>query len=224
MSQTTDDQLALALTDWERLLDVGIDLTTSHFDCTSINALFGKRIFNSPPVIIKASTAISGNLQRLGKLRARLRGIGIDKATDDRMVAICERLVQLKTASHPALAESPVVQGVAKSELQRLKNLEQWTAIRVTVHSFFPDAKCALGILDRITGYGLRQLSPHAVDSDDSTFLKALELSARIRKGLSSGQQHFIDWIITAKIDALQKSKAVTFSVRYIPVSYYPSH
>ena len=224
MSQATDDQLALALTDWERLLDVGIDLTTSHFDCTSINALFSKRISNSIPVIIKSSTPISVNLQRLGKLRTRLTEMGIDKVTDDKMVAICERLVQLKTASHPALAEPHVVHRIAKSELQRLKGIEQWAAIRLTVHSSFPDAKCALGILDRITGDGLRQLSPRAVDSDDSTFLKALELSARIRKNLSSGQQHFIDKIITAKIDALHMSKAITFSVRHIPVSYYPIH
>ena len=219
MSQAAEDQLALALTDWERLLDVSIDLTASHSNFTAFYALFSKRLVSlQPTVFVTSSTGFSRNLERLGKLRARLLSIGMDRAIDSRMVAICEQLIQLKTASHPALAELHVVQGVAKSELQRLKDLEQWAAIRLAVHSSFPDANCALGILDRITGFELRQLSPHAVNSDDSTFLKALELGAKIRKGLSGGQYHFIDRIITIKIDALQKSRAITFSVRYIPV------
>ena len=225
MAQAAEDQLALTLTDWERLLDVSIDLTTSRFDCLAFNALFSQRLVNfKPTVFVTSSTAFSRNLERLGKLRARLMKIGIDRLIDSRLVAICEQLIQLKTASHPALAESHVVQGAAKSELKRLKDVEQWAATRVTVHSSFPDAQCALGKLDRITGYELRQLWPHVVNSDDSTFLKALELGARIRKGLSSGQYHFIDRIITTKIDALYKSKAITFSVSYIAVSYNSVH
>ncbi|KAK0507305.1 hypothetical protein JMJ35_010343 [Cladonia borealis] len=213
MSQATDDQLALALTDWERLLQIIIDLTTSHSDCTTINALFCKRVISlNPTFFFTSTTALSINLQRLGKLRAGLMKIGIPTVTDSRMVSICEQLIQLKTASHPALTEFHFEHAVEKGELQRLKDLEQWAATRLAVNSSFPDAKCALGKLDRITGYELRQLSPHGVNSDDSTFLKALELGAKIRKGLSSGQHHFIDRIIASKIDALQTSKAITFS------------
>lgn len=221
-----DDQLALALTDWERLLEVGVDLTTSHFDCTAFNALFRTRIVTLQAAgFVTSYPAFSRNLQRLGKLRTHLVKIGIDRVIDSKLVAICEALVRLRTASHPALAEFDMVQGVEKSELQRLKDVEQWAATRLAVQSSFPDAKCALGKLDRITGYELRQLSPRAVNSDDSTFLKALELAARIRKSLSSGQHHFIDRIISSKVAALQESKAVTFSVRrYIPTSYYSAH
>ena len=220
MSQAAEDQLALALTDWERLLDVSNDLATSYANCTAFNSLFSTRLVSLPPtVFVTSSTAFFENLERLGKLRARLTKIGMDKVIESTLVAICERLVQLKTASHPALADSHAVQGVAKSELQRLKDLEQWAATRLAIHSSFPDAKCALEHLDRITGYELRQLSPHPVNSDDSTFLKALELGAKIRKGLSGGQHDFIDRIITMKVDALQKSRAMTLSVRYISVS-----
>lgn len=171
MSEAADDQLALALTDWERLLEVGIDLTTSHSDCTAINALFGKRILSlKPTVLVTSSTAFSRNLQRLGKLRARLVEIGIDKVTDSRMVAICEQLIQLKTANHPALAKGHTMQDMEKAELLRLKVLEQWAAMRLAVHSSFPDAKCALAKLNEVTAYELYQLSPSTVDSDDSPF------------------------------------------------------
>ena len=39
--EAADDQLALALTDWERLIEVGVDLITSQADCAAINARFG---------------------------------------------------------------------------------------------------------------------------------------------------------------------------------------
>ncbi len=216
MSQAADDQLALALTDWERLLEVGIDLTTSHSDCAAINALFGKRIVSlQPTVLVTSSTAVSRNLQRLGELRGRLVKIGIDNVTDSRLVAICEQLIHVKTASHPALTTLRMVQGVEKSELLRLKDLEQWAATRLAVHSSFPDAKYALEKLDKVTAYDLWQLSTRTVDSDDLTFLRALELGARIRKGLPCAQHPLIDRVITSKIDALQNSKAITFSVRF---------
>ena len=41
MSEAADDQLVLALTDWERLMEVGVDLITSHADYAAINALLG---------------------------------------------------------------------------------------------------------------------------------------------------------------------------------------
>lgn len=220
-SEAADDQLALALTDWERLLEVGVDLTTSHADCAAINALFGKRIVNlQPTVLVTSSTAVSRNLQRLGKLRVRLVKIGIDSITDSRLVAICEQLIRLKTCNHPALATVHITQAVEKSELLRLKDLEQWTATRLAVQSSFSDAKSALETLDKVTAYELRQISPRSVASDDLTFLKALELCARIRRNLSCAQYHFIDRIIASKIDALQRSRAITFSVRYIAIRY----
>ena len=173
-SEAVDDQLALALTDWERLLEVGMDLTTSHADCAAINALFGKKIVNlQPTVLVTSSTAVSRNLQRLGKLRVRLVKIGIDGITDSRLVTICEQLIRLKTAGHPALAAVHMMQAADNSELLRLKDVEQWTATRLAVHSSFPDAKSALEILDKVTLYELRQLSPRSVASDDLTFLRA---------------------------------------------------
>ncbi len=225
MPEVADDLLAFVLTDWERLLEVGVDLTTSYSDCTAINALFGKRIVSLQPTeYATSSIAVSRNLKRLGKLRGRLVKIGIDGVTDSRLVAICEHLIHLKTANHPALAKFHMMQGAEQSELLQLKDLEQWAATRLAVHSSFPDAKCALEKLDKVTAYDLHQLSPRAVDSDDLTFLKALELGARIRKGLSCTQHHLIDRIITSKIDALQRSKALTFSVGYIAVSYCSVH
>ena len=224
-SEGVDDQLALALTDWERLLEVGIDLTTSHADCAAINALFGKRIVNlQPTVLVTSTTAVSRNLQRLGKLRVRLVKIGIDSITDSRLVTICEQLIRLKTIDHPALATNRMAQSGERSELLRLKELEQWTATRLAVHSSFPDAKSAFEILDKVTLHELRQISPRSVASDDLTFLKALELCARIRKSLSCAQYHLIDRIIASKIDALQRSRAITFSVCYVATLYCSFH
>ena len=225
MPEVVDDQLALALTDWERLLEVGVNLTTSHADCAAMNALFGKRIVNlQPTVLVTSPTAVSSNLQRLGKLRVRLVKIGIDSITDSRLVAICEQLVRLKTTGHPALATVHTMQAVQKSELLRLKDLEHRTATRHAIQSPFPDANSALEILDKVTSYELRQLTPRSVASDDSTFLKALELCARIRKSLSCAQYHLIDRIITSKIDALQRSRAITFSVRSIATRHCSVH
>ena len=224
-SEGVDDQLALALTDWERLLEVGIDLTTSHADCAAINALFGKRIVNlQPTVLVTSTTAVSRNLQRLGKLRVRLVKIGIDSITDSRLVTICEQLIRLKTIDHPALATNRMAQSGERSELLRLKELEQWTATRLAVHSSFPDAKSAFEILDKVTLHELRQISPRSVASDDLTSLKALELCARIRKSLSCAQYHLIDRIIASKIDALQRSRAITFSVCYVATLYCSFH
>ena len=218
-SEAADDQLALALTDWERLLEVGVDLTTSHADCAAINALFGKRIFSlQPTMLVTFSTAFSKNLQRLGKLRGRLLKIGTDSVTDSRLVAICEQLVQVKTNGHPALGKVHTRQGAEKSELLRLKDLEQWAGTRLAVHSSFPDAKCALAKLDKVIAYELYQLPSCTVNSDDSTFLKALELGSKIRKNLSCEQHHVIDRVIASKIDALQKSRAVTFSVSNVAI------
>ena len=225
MLEATDDQLSLVLTDWERLIDVGVDLTTSHADCAAINALFGKRVVSlQPTVLVTSSTAISKNLQRLGKLRRRLVKMGVDGVTDSRLIALCEQLIHLKTAGHPALAEVHTTQGLEKSELLRLKDLEQWAASRLAVHSSFPDAKYALEKLDKITSYEIRQLSPGTVNSDDSTFLKALELGAKIRKSISCAQYYWIDRVIASKIDALQNSRAITFSVRYIAIPYCSVH
>ena len=225
MSEATEDHLALVLTDWERLLEVGVDLTTSHADCNAINALFGKRIVSlQPTVLLTPSTAASDNLQRLGKLRRRLVKIGIDAVTDSRLIAICEQLIRVKTDSHPSLAKVHAIQGADKSELLRLKDLEQWAATRLAVHASFPDAKSALERLDKVTAYELRQLSPRTVNSDDATFLKALELGAKIRKGLSCAQYHLIDGVITSKIDALQRSRAIIFSVRHILIRHCSVH
>ena len=224
-SEAADDQLALALTDWERLLEVGVDLTTSHADCGAINALFGKRILSlQPTTFVTFSTAFFKNLQRLGKMRERLLKIGTDSVTDSRLVAVCERLVQLKTNGHPALVKVHTMQGAEKSELLRLKDLEQWARTRLDVHSSFPDAKCALAKLEKVIAYELRQLPSYTVNSDDSTFLKALELGSKIRKNLSCEQHHVIDRIIASKIDALQNSRAVTFSVSYDATFYCFTH
>lgn len=224
MPEAADDQISLALTDWERLLDVAVNLTSSHANCAAINALFVKRVTSMEPTpFFTSPTAPSRCLQRLGKLRGRLAIMGIDNVTSSSLVSVCEKLIGFMTASHPAINVFSFPHG-AKSQLVRLKDLEHWAAMRLAVHSSFPDAERALRELDKVIAYELSQLSRHAVDSDDLTFLKALELAATIRKGLSCVHQPLIDRIITSKIDALQGSKAITFSVCCIAVSYYCVH
>ena len=100
-----------------------------------------------------------------------------------------------------------------KSELRQLKSLEEWVAIRIVVQTGFQTASDSLEKLDKVITHELRELRPRTVDSDDATYLKGLELCAKIRKGLSNQQFAFIDKIITGKISTLQGSKSVTFSV-----------
>ena len=76
--------------------------------------------------------------------------------------------------------------------------------------------------------HGLQKIRLRTIDSDDATYLKGLEVSANISKGLSGFQGDFIDGIIKGriegKIDSLNSSKFVTFIVGDYLFSNYAHH
>ena len=106
----------------------------------------------------------AGTGYALGKLD-KVTAYELYRVTDSRLEAICEQLIQLKTASHPALAKV------------HLRDLEYRMATRVAVHSSFPDAKRGSGNLDTVTVHNLRfwpQIgnSLRAADSPQDTLIQ----------------------------------------------------
>ena len=75
---------------------------------------------------------------------------------------------------------------------------------------------CLEQALSHVT-HDLQKSPLRTVDSDDATYLKGLEVTANIRKGLSGFQRDFIDGImkgrIESKIESVKSSKFVTFIV-----------
>ena len=158
--------------------------------------------------LITPVNATSNNLKWLGALRERLFNLGGDTFIDSKSVQLCAQM----TARHPAFASLQNARNDDKSVLGQLKDLEHWIDIK-TVTKSFNDSTPSLAKIEKVVSYDLQKIRERTVDSDNATYLKGLEVSANVRKGLSSLQRDFIDGIIKGKIDSLKSSRSVTFTV-----------
>lgn len=114
---------------------------------------------------------------------------------------------------YPVFASLQNARNVDKSELGQLKDLEHWIDIKTVVTKSFKDSSPSLAKTEKVDSYDLQKFRSRTVDSDNATYLKGLEVSANIRKGLSGLQRDFIDGIKKGKTDSMKSSRSVTFMV-----------
>ena len=210
-----EDQLAQVLTDLERLIQIWVDLNKSEAACNGVTTLIAKRVEDvRASNIVTASNVTSKNLERLVALKSQVLILGNNHAINISIAALCEFLITQKTAAHRVLVGTLKEHRRGRSEFAQCEELSECIAIRTLIETYFENAEESLGEINKVIDGELRSLRVRVVENHDAISLKVLELCARIRKGLSESQRHYIDRIIAGKISSLKASQSVTLDVR----------
>ena len=209
-----DDQLAQALTDLERLVEIWVDLNKSEAACNGVTTLIAKRVEDiKASNIVTASSVSSKNLERLAALKSQVQFLGNNHAINISIIALCGFMVTQKTAAHRVLVGTHKKHRPGRTELEQCEELSEYIAIRTLIETHFDNVDGSLEEINQVIEDELRSLRVRTVDNHDATSLKVLELCARIRKALSESQRQFVDRIIAGKISVLKGSQSVILDV-----------
>lgn len=220
-----EDQLAQVLTDLERLIEIWVDLDKSEAACNGVTTLIAKKVEDiKASNIVTASNVTSKDLERLVALKSQVLILGNNHAINISITALCEFLITQKTAAHRVLVGTLKEHRRRRSELEQCEELSEYIAIRTLIETYFDNAEESLEEINKVIDGELRSLRVRVVENHDAISLKVLELCARIRKGLSESQRHFIDRIIGGKISSLKGSQSVTLDVRIPSSLLHTSH
>lgn len=224
-----EDQLAAALTNLGRSVEIWADLAASGADCTTMKSLIRQNAWTlESSESICASKINSQLLQRLAVIGERsqyLEGEDTyqDSATTSAITTLSVRLFKEKMVSHKSYCGLPGE--YEKSELDQLQDLKERLEIQDLMKSqsdSFSNPEAFLRSLNRIITYDLTKLHLSIETEERSPSLDILELGASIGKDLSGTQQTLLDRFLEQKIGALKVSSAVTADVQNTPVNDQP--
>ena len=231
------DSLDAALTDLERLTEVLDNPAPSLGRHDDIVVVLLEKEFENIKLrsMVTPSNSTIANLKRLGDLYDRLSFLG-EYGLDTKVLSEpAFQIVALMSASHTTHTGFEPDSSV--TELQKLKDLEHWIAIISIAAMSLPEASRTCRELDHIISYDSARLQPFVADEDCDrpTLLEMLELSVKIRTGLTRIQVkskdlvaksgcltifEILDELIADIFDRLQDTKSVLVSVRCARLSF----
>ena len=209
MSSTQPDhQLAPALADLQRLINVYNDLATSKHDCAGVKALIDDKAKGIGSSLQTCDVDLS-DFEKLADIASAGLGCGRDFSVFKALSSLAGEMILAKIGTHPAMIGS---QDRKQSQLQQLGDLDLWILMRKLVGSFFWNGGRALEDLDKVIAYDLRHLGSCTVDHEDAISLLIIELAAKVRKTLPYPEFVDLDKIISTRTNALKGSGSIVFA------------
>lgn len=202
MSETQlEDPFSTALTEIERLLVVWDDLTAAGVADSPIANLVHKSIADLSVARRHVDSIISiQNFSRLLEIWSSVKSRETIWASHHGYILrfIMKKLTQMKDADAVSRFDK-----TPKATLQRLEDLEHWSALKTKVEKKFPSEIIGRRIA-AIISLGVKALPVHLNASSDS--LRLIEIGAKLFKALPHQHHAKISQIIDPKIKALTRS------------------